>query len=115
MTKHTLYGLKNCDTCKKALKALEAKGNEVIYIDIRKDADLEAKVPHWLKQISAEKLLNKRSTTWRNLSKAEQESARTKQTESTLIANPTLIKRPVIETGKKVTAGWTKDEQAEYL
>jgi arsenate reductase len=115
MTKHTLYGLKNCDTCKKALKALEANGDEITFIDIRQDADLEAKVPHWLKQIGTEKLLNKRSTTWRNLSEAEQEGALTKQTESTLIANPTLIKRPVIETGKKVTAGWTKDVQEEHL
>ena len=115
MPKFTLYGLKNCDTCKKALKALEAKGEKVTFIDIREDTDLKAKVPNWLKQIGTEKLLNKRSTTWRTLSTAEQGAALSTQTEPTLISNPTLIKRPIIETDKKVTAGWTKDVQSEIL
>ena len=47
----TLYGLKNCDTCKKALKALEAAGKAVTFVDIRAEADLEAKVPEWLARL----------------------------------------------------------------
>ena len=115
MPKLTLYGLKNCDSCKKALKSLETNGDEVTFHDIRVDTDLIAKVPHWLKQLGAEKLLNKRSSTCRTLSKAEQEAALSKQTKATLISNPTLIKRPIIEKGKKITAGWTKDVQTELL
>jgi len=87
-----LYGLKNCDTCKKALKALEAADQSVTFVDIRAKADLAAKVPLWLNAAGPETLINKRSTTWRNLSEAERAGA----PQELLIANPTLIKRPVL-------------------
>ena len=112
MSTLTLYGLKNCDTCKKALKALEGTGKTVAFVDIRAEADLPSKVPTWLKAVGADKLLNKRSTTWRALSEAEQLKALTDGIQEALIANPTLIKRPVIEDGKEVHVGWTKDVQA---
>ncbi|MEM7661269.1 MAG: ArsC/Spx/MgsR family protein [Pseudomonadota bacterium] len=101
----TLYGLKNCDTCKKALKALDAAGHAVTFVDIRADADLATKVPNWLAAAGAEALVNKRSTTWRGLSDAERES----DPEALLIANATLIKRPVIEAGQTIHVGWTKN------
>ena len=109
MSTLTLYGLKNCDTCKKALKTLEEAGKTVTFVDIRAEADLPTKVPSWLKAVGTEKLLNKRSTTWRGLSDTEQAKALTDGTQEALIANPTLIKRPVIEGGKEVHVGWTKD------
>ncbi|MEL7128374.1 MAG: ArsC/Spx/MgsR family protein [Pseudomonadota bacterium] len=96
----TLYGLKNCDTCKKALKALA--GENVTFVDIRAEADLAAKVPVWFAALGADALLNKRSTTWRNLD----EAARTGDPEALLIANPTLIKRPIIEDGQAISVGW---------
>jgi arsenate reductase len=107
----TLYGLKNCDTCKKALKALEAAGKTVTFIDIRADTDLEICVPAWLQAAGAEALINKRSTTWRNLS----EQDRATEPAALLMANPTLIKRPVIEANGDVHVGWTKDVQAALL
>lgn len=107
----TLYGLKNCDTCKKALKALEAAGKQVRFVDIRAEADLSALVPIWLEHAGSELLINRRSTTWRNLSDAERETEPAKL----LKANPTLIKRPVIERGNDVFVGWTKDVQAALL
>ena len=107
MTNLTLYGLKNCDTCKKAMKTLEAAGRAVTFVDIRKDADLSAKVPVWLAALGADLLVNKRSTTWRGLDAA----TRASDPEALLIANATLIKRPVIETGNKVHVGWTKETQ----
>ena len=112
MSTLTLYGLKNCDTCKKALKALEGAGKTVTFVDIRDEADLQTKVPAWLSAVGTEKLLNKRSTTWRALSEAEQTKALADATQEALIANPTLIKRPVIEQGKQVHVGWTKDVEA---
>ncbi|MEM9939920.1 MAG: ArsC/Spx/MgsR family protein [Pseudomonadota bacterium] len=107
----TLYGLKNCDTCKKAIKAIEASGQNVDFVDIRVDADLSDKVPTWLNAAGAETLVNKRSTTWRNLSDAEREG----EPDSLLIANPTLIKRPVIETESDTHVGWTKAVQGALL
>ena len=114
MANLTVYGLKNCDTCKKATNALDKDGHDVTLVDIRTDTDLAAKVPAWLKALGPDKLVNKRSTTWRNLSEAEKSSVEQGEAEALLIANPTLIKRPVIETGADVYAGWTKDVQAVF-
>lgn len=108
----TLYGLKNCDTCKKALKSLEAAGKQVSFVDIRAEADLAAKVPGWLDAAGAKALVNNRSTTWRGLSDEDKAKAETDEVSGLLIANPTLIKRPVIEAGDSVYVGWTKDVQA---
>lgn len=107
----TLYGLKNCDTCKKALKALEATGVSVRFVDIRAEADLDSCVPSWLEAAGADVLINRRSTTWRGLSEAERES----DPGALLKANPTLIKRPVIEVGSDVYVGWTKEVQAALV
>lgn len=106
-----LYGLKNCDTCKKAIKALEAAGKTVAFIDIRAEADLSTLVPKWLDAAGAERLINRRSTTWRNLSESERES----DPVALLNAHPTLIKRPVIALDGDVFVGWAKDVQAALL
>lgn len=107
----TLYGLKNCDTCKKAMKALEGAGLALTFVDIRAEADLPKRVPAWLASVGDETLINRRSTTWRTLSEAERET----DPAALLIANPTLVKRPVIETGDALYVGWTKDTQAALL
>lgn len=107
----TLYGLKNCDTCKKAIKALESAGKSVAFVDIRAEADLKALVPNWLAADDADVLINRRSTTWRNLSDAD----RAADPESLLVANPTLIKRPVIECDGAIYIGWAKDVQSVLL
>ena len=109
----TLYGLKNCDTCKKALKSLEAAGKQVRFVDIRAEADLAAKVPGWLEVAGAKALVNNRSTTWRGLSDDDKAKAETDEVSGLLIANPTLIKRPVIEAGDSVYVGWTKSVERE--
>lgn len=103
----TLYGLKNCDTCKKALKALAAAGRDVTFVDIRSDADLASKVPAWLSASGADALVNKRSTTWRGLDDAARAEAEGGAAAALLVAHPTLIKRPVIEAGETVHVGWT--------
>jgi len=109
MTNIILYGLKNCDTCKKALKTLETAGKSVQFVDIRADTDLIQKVPIWLDAAGADLLVNRRSTTWRNLDEASRASA----PEALLIDNPTLIKRPVLEAGETIFVGWSKDIQAK--
>lgn len=111
MASLTLYGLKNCDTCKKALKALAANGTPASFVDIRAEADLAVKVPLWLGAVGSDTLINRRSTTWRNLD----EAARSSDAEALLISNPTLIKRPVIEQGKTIHVGWSKGAQAALL
>jgi arsenate reductase len=111
MTEVTLYGLKNCDACKKALKALEAGGRTVTFIDVRAEADLSAKVPAWLDAVGPDRLINTRSTTWRGLDEAERAKAKADPA-GLLESHPTLIKRPVIEAGDQTHVGWGKDVQA---
>lgn len=111
MSKLTLYGLKTCDTCRKAIKALDAGGVAVTFVDVRADADLSAKLPVWLKAVGSERLINTRSTTWRGLDDAERARA-SSDPAGLLSAHPALIKRPVIETGDGLHVGWTKDVQA---
>ncbi len=106
-----LYGLKNCVTCKKAMKALEAAGRPAEFVDIRAEADLAKLLPIWLSKAGPDVLINRRSTTWRTLSEDE----RAGEPQALLMAHPTLIKRPVIETGGQVHIGWAKDVQAALI
>ena len=106
-----LYGLKNCDTCKKTMKALDADGQSYTFVDIRAEADVASLVPKWLSQVDPAKLINTRSTTWRQLDEAERAKAESDPA-GLLAAHPTLVKRPVIERGGDVFVGWTKDVQA---
>ncbi len=105
----TLYGLKNCDTCKKALKALAAAGRDVTFVDIRAEADLAAKLPTWLASVDADVLVNKRSTTWRELDDASRADADAdgEAGEAHRATTLCLIKRPVIEAGETIHVGWT--------
>lgn len=110
MSDVTLYGLKNCDACKKALKVLEAAGRDVAFVDIRAEADLPSKLPAWLDAVGPERLINTRSTTWRGLDAAERSQAEADPA-GLLETHPTLIKRPLIEAGGQTYAGWTRAVQ----
>lgn len=105
----TLFGLKNCDTCKKALKTLAGSGVSVDFVDIREEADLVAKLPLWLSFVDAKFLLNTRSTTWRALSDSDKARAEGETLAGLLTDHPTLIKRPVIEAGGQIYVGWNKE------
>ena len=101
-----LYGLKNCDACRKARRALP----DARFVDVREADDLAERVAGWHDAVGA-KLINKASTTWRGLSEEEKGRAETEPAQL-LVANPTLIKRPVIETGDAVHVGWTPRTRA---
>ncbi|MGK7653501.1 MULTISPECIES: arsenate reductase family protein [unclassified Roseovarius] len=98
-----LYGLKNCDTCRKALKSL---GNAE-FRDVRTDG-VPADVLEKAHKRFGAALLNTRSTTWRGLG----ESERVKDPLDLLAAHPTLMKRPLIDDGGTLYLGWGKDVQA---
>ncbi len=105
----TLYGLKNCDTCKKALKSLTAAGHEVTYVDVRADGVSVAKLTEF-QGIFGDALTNTRSTTWRGLN----EEQRARPALELLAENPTLMKRPVIVTSNDLFLGWGKDVQSKF-
>ena len=111
-----LFGLKNCDTCKKALKALKEAGRQPDFHDVRVDGVEKAYLTKWAKAAGWEKLLNKSSTTWRGLSDAEKENVDEMKAIDLMAEHPALIKRPVIECPKNgVSVGWGKDVQEKLL
>ncbi len=105
-----IYGLKNCDTCRRALKALKAAGHEVELVDVRKDA-MKAEELERFFIVFGQDLVNRRSTTWRKLTEDERKGTAV----ALMLAHPSLMKRPVIlEEGGLLTLGWGKDEQKHW-
>ena len=110
------YGLKTCDTCRKAKKALEAAGVNYSYSDVRADGVAKAQLTKWAKAVGWEKLLNKSSTTWRGLDDSEKSDITKAKAIALMAEHPTLIKRPIIDNGAtQVYVGWTKETQAAVL
>jgi Spx/MgsR family transcriptional regulator len=106
-----VYGIANCDTVKKARLWLEARGIDYRFHDFRKDGVPEAALERWAVDPGWERLLNRKSTTWRGLD--ESERARVCDASSAvqlLRAHPTLIKRPVIEGPGGVAVGFDAKE-----
>lgn len=105
-------GLKSCDTCKKALKWLEAEGIAASFRDVRLDPVTLVEVAQWGASAGWDVLVNKASTTWRGLSETEKAAAAGEGAAALLVANPALIKRPVFETGACVLVGFKAAQQA---
>ena len=106
-----IYGIKNCDTCRKALKIFAAEGRVHSYHDFRVDGLTGDKLDQWIMSAGWERLLNRRGTTWRNLSDDTKNSVTEAAARELMLDNPTLIKRPVFEVGVRVVVGFTKTEQ----
>jgi len=107
----TLYGIKNCDTVKKARRWLEEHEVEYQFHDFRQDGLDKKLLSSWVESLGWEKVVNKRSTTWRNLSDKEKEISTNAQAVKLLAINPTLIKRPVVQDNKNLLLGF---KEAEY-
>lgn len=107
-----LYGLKNCDTCRKAIKTLTSAGIDHKAIDVRADGVSKTQLMGWSKIVGWEKLLNTRSTTWRGLPETDKTNLNEKKAVALMAEYPALMKRPLVEkTSKQVFVGWTKDTQ----
>ncbi len=113
MTK--IYGIKNCDTVKKARTWLETNSVDFEFHDFRTDGLSEDKVKSWLEHIEWDKLLNKRSTSYRQLEDQVKETLNADTVVSVLVEQPTLIKRPVLETEDTVMVGFKADDYQKAL
>lgn len=102
-----IYGLKTCDTCRKAQRALAAAGHTLTVIDVRADGVTPEELSRFL-ALFGDDLVNRRSTTWRSLSDED----RARDPLALLAEHPALMKRPVILTGDVVYLGWGNDVQA---
>lgn len=105
----TVYGIKQCDTVRKALKWLDLGGVEHRFHDFRIDGLSAELLQGWLDSEFSDKLVNRRSTTWRQLSE-EQRQFEGEALLKLLLEFPTLIKRPVFTTDQIVAVGFNPKE-----
>ncbi len=99
----TVYGLKSCDACRKARKALA--GRDQRFHDLREDGLDAALLDRWIGALGWEALLNRRSATWRALDEAEKAGLDAGRARGLMLAHPALVKRPVIDDGGTVRVG----------
>lgn len=102
----TIYGISTCDATKKAIAWLKKKKVDYQFHDYRVSGISDAKLNEWINREGLDKVLNKKSTTWRSLSPQEQSRANTQPEAVKLIQeNTTLIKRPIVEKGNTLIIG----------
>lgn len=115
MTTLRMYGIPNCDTIKKAKTWLTDQGVEFDFHNYKKDGISEDKIRQWLKAVSWEELLNRRGTTWRKLDDSVKDNIDEQSAIQLMIEQPSIIKRPVLETDKKVLVGFKPDDYQQAL
>ncbi|MBY6203736.1 Spx/MgsR family RNA polymerase-binding regulatory protein [Halomonas denitrificans] len=102
-----VYGIRSCDTCRKARRWLDDRDLDHDWVDLREDGVTTADLRRWLKAVGPDALVNRRSTTWRQLAKAERPAMQASAVLPVLQAHPTLVKRPVFERGDEVRVGFS--------
>jgi arsenate reductase len=102
----TLYGIKNCDTMKKARAWLEARGVAYVFHDYKTTGIDKARLSAWCKELGWETLLNRAGTTFRKLSGAEKENLTEAKAIALMLAHPSAIRRPVLDLGARRIVGF---------
>ena len=105
----TLYGIKNCDSVRAARRWLDDKGVDYHFHDIREQAIAADQWQAWLDRLG-ETLLNKRSTTWKQLSPAQRDGLDVARAAPLLVAHPTLMKRPLLDAGGELHLGFNAEQ-----
>ncbi len=104
---YTLYGIKTCDTVKKARKWLDQQHIDYRFHDYRSDGLDSRLLQHFLDGLGWDKLLNRRSTSWRQLSAYDKSGLDERKALQLMLRQPTLIKRPILDTGEKLILGFS--------
>jgi arsenate reductase len=102
-----LYGIKNCDTVKKARKWLDLHGIDYRFHDFREDGLERDAVERWLDELGWENLVNRRSTSWKALDESTRNSMDERSALAAIMSQPTLIKRPLLDTGHQRFSGFS--------
>jgi arsenate reductase (glutaredoxin) len=102
----TIYGIKNCETMKKARAWLDGHGVAYSFHDYKSEGIAKDKLKVWADALGWETLLNRAGTTFRKLPDADKEGLNEKKAIALMLAQPSMIKRPVLELGGKLLAGF---------
>jgi arsenate reductase len=111
----TIYGIKNCDTMKKARSWLAERSVAYDFHDYKASGIERKRLESWAKDVGWETLLNRAGTTFRKLSDAEKENLTEKKAIALMLAQPSMIKRPVLEVGGKLLVGFKPDVYAKEI
>ena len=103
----TLYGIRNCDTMRKARRWLDAHGVDYAFHDVRSDGLDRATLQAWIDTLGWEQLLNRRGTTWRKLPETVRAGVNQTAALDIMLAHPASIKRPVLEHGGELYLGFS--------
>lgn len=111
-----VYGIRNCESVKKALAWLDANGADYRFHDLKKEPPTPAQVDAWLAAVGWETLLNRKGTTWRKLPEDVRErTTDAKAARALMLANASIIKRPVVVKNSKVAVGFDTDALGKFL
>ena len=105
----TLYGIRNCDTVRKARRWLDDNGVDYSFHDLRSDGLDKKTLLAWERELGWEQLLNRRGTTWRKLPESVRNSIGAESAQELMLANPAIIRRPVVDTGSGRHVGFSDD------
>jgi Spx/MgsR family transcriptional regulator len=111
----TLYGIKNCDTVTKARKWLESHGIDYHFHDFRSAGIDKKQLAGWIKTHGWETVVNRRSTTWKQLDAQIRDTMDQSSAINVILAQPTLIKRPILETGQDCLIGFKAEEYQQLF
>jgi Spx/MgsR family transcriptional regulator len=113
--KPKIYGIRNCDTMKKAFAWLEAKKIDYDFHDYKKDGVPAGKLREWARVAGWERLANTRGPTWRKIPEEQRENLNEARALALLAQNASAIKRPVVEAGSALLIGFDESEYAAAL
>ncbi|MBM3619161.1 MAG: ArsC family reductase [Alphaproteobacteria bacterium] len=108
----TIYGIKNCDTMKKARVWLDAAGVAYAFHDYKAAGIERARLEGWARQVGWERLLNRAGTTFRKLPDKDRDGLDERRAIALMLAQPAMIKRPVLELGDRLLVGFKPDDYA---
>lgn len=110
-----LYGIRGCDTMKKALAWLDEHGIAYRFHDYRRDGLDADRLRAWVAELGWEAMINRRGTTWRNLPAAVREQLDTEQAIALMLEQPALIRRPLLDTGSLRHLGFSATDYQRLL
>jgi arsenate reductase len=112
---NTIYGIKNCDTMKKARAWLDARGVAYTFHDYKESGIDAARLKKWMARAGWETVLNRAGTTFRKLPDAQKANLDERRAMALMLEQPSMIRRPVLELGEKLLIGFKPDAYEEAL
>jgi Spx/MgsR family transcriptional regulator len=111
----TVYGIKSCDTCRRARKYLAEHEIDFRFHDVRDDGLDIQMLERWASRIDWQRLLNRKSLTWRKIPEVDRSGVTKDRAFALMIDQPTLLKRPVLESPHFMAVGFSEKRFGEFL